>query len=125
MNLLNDLERIGDKHEELYDSEVREQAGNALMESFVRNTSGYTIPMSLGMCSGTTNAMLRAAISQFVDCASAICKAEQITGFHHRLLLLQDNIVKTKQGKDYDEFIGHTPPDWYDPEGNVIWDRVK
>ena len=123
--LLIDFERIGNAHEELFDSEVREQAGNALMTAFVRCTSDYDIPPALGMFSDAGNALLRSAIVQFVDCAIPICDAERISGFHERLKLLQDGEVRTECGNEYDEFIGHTPPDWYDSDGNVLWDRVR
>lgn len=125
MRLLTDLERIGDVHEELFDSEVREQAGEALMEAFVRQTSSYKIPETLGMPTDDANSLLRSTIIKFVECAIPICEAERIILFHERLSLLQDDNVRTECGSDYDEFIGHTPPDWYDADGNVLWDRVK
>lgn len=125
LRLLSDLERIGDAHEELFDSEVREQAGNALMAAFVRRTNDYEIPATLGMFSDRANDVLRSAIIQFVDCAISITDAERITCFHDRLALLQDGNARTERGNDYDEFIGHTPPHWYDSDGNVLWDRVR
>jgi len=125
LRLLTDFERIGDVHEELFDSEVREQAGNALMAAFVRRASDYEMPATLGMFSDGANDLLRCAIIQFFDCAIPICDAERIIRFHDRLKLLQDDNVRTERGNDYDEFIGHTPPDWYDADGNVLWDRVR
>lgn len=124
-DLLTNLERIGDDHEELFDSEVREQAGNVLMDLFVRQAIDCEIPVSLGMSNDQGNAVLRAAIMQFVDCATPICDAYGVAGFHDRLSLLQDNAVLTIAGNDYDDFIGHSPPDWYDADGNVLWDRVR
>lgn len=44
LHLLADFERIGDAYGELFDSEVREQAGNALMDAFVRRASDYEVP---------------------------------------------------------------------------------
>ena len=125
LRLLAKLERIGDVYEELFDSEVREQAGEALMASFVRQTSTYEIPETFGMLTNDANGMLRSAIIQFVECAKTTCEAKRITLFHERLTLLQDGNVRTERGNDYDEFIGHTPPDWYDADGNVLWDRVR
>lgn len=69
--------------------------------------------------------LLRSAIVRFVDCSIPICDAEDITRFHDRLELLQDDNVLTARGNDYEEFIGHTPPNWYDADGNVLWDRVR
>lgn len=125
LQLLTDFERIGDDHEELFDSEVRQQAGNALMAAFVRQTDGYDIPSSLGMFSEPANDALRTAIKKFVDGAIPVCQKHEIRLFHARLECLQDSTVLTPRGNDYEEFIGHTPPDWYDEEGNVLWDRVR
>ncbi len=123
--LLADFERIGDVHDELLDSEVREQVGEALMAAFVRQTSTYEIPETFGMLTDDANGMVRSAIIQFVERAKTICEAERITLFHERLTLLQDGNIRTEHGNDYDEFMGHTPPDWYDADGNVLWDRVR
>lgn len=125
LRLLTDFEQIGELHEELYDSEVREQAGNALMAAFVRRTSDYETPETFGMFSDAANALLQSAIIQFLDCAIPICDAQRIVRFHDRLKLLQDGNSRTERGNDYDEFIGHTPPDWYDADGSVLWDRVR
>lgn len=66
LRLLNDFEQIGDEHEELFDSEVREQVGNALMEAFVRRTEDFAVPTNLGMFGEAGNSMVQSAIIRFV-----------------------------------------------------------
>ncbi len=125
VELLTALEQIGDDHGEVFDSEAREQVGNALMEAFVRQSNNYDIPATLGMLTDNGNRRVRAAVIQFIDCAIPICDGKDLICFHDRLKWMQDDAVTTPCGNDYEEFIGHTPQDWYDAEGNVIWDRVR
>jgi hypothetical protein len=127
LELLCDLERIGQSHEELYDSEVREQMGNAVMAAFVRQTPGYVFPDQFGMFSEAANAEVRKALASYVDRAIALAAQAMLRTFHDRLRAFQDRSVRTSSAVpvDYEDLFGHTPPEWYDDGGNVLWDRVR
>ena len=49
LQLLNDLEDIGDVHEDLFDSEVRERIDNAVMDGFVRVVADYDVRTDPGL----------------------------------------------------------------------------
>jgi len=118
--LLDRLETIGENHEELFDSDVRENMGIAIMEGFVRRREDYTIPDDFGMFSKEGNEEVKSAIVQYITDARQKAEEDRINTFHDRLNALQDGTVRSLGGNDYDEFLGHTPPEFYDENGNVI-----
>lgn len=119
--LLEDLWNIGSDHAELYDTEVREQLGNAIMEGFVRANSDFGIPNDFGMYSSDANLRVKTAIAKYVSDASAEARALGIESFQDRLAAFQDRDVQLSvPGMDYEEFFGHTPPEFYDQFGNVV-----
>lgn len=118
--LLSRLALIGDEHEELYDSDVSQAIGNAVMDGFVRAEAGYAIPTEFGMYSLEANAAVRAAVADYVAAANAIASELGIGRFHERLELVQNRNVRTQDGHDYEYFMGHSPPDFYDASGHVI-----
>ncbi|MCE9545543.1 MAG: hypothetical protein K8T25_08505 [Planctomycetia bacterium] len=127
LRLLTELQAIGRNHEELYDSEVREAMGVAIMEGFVRCISGYQIPADLGMMTENDNKSVRDALVRYINDANLRAAELCLASFHARLAAFQNRYVRVvpSSAKDYEELFGHTPPDWYDLDGNVIWDRVS
>lgn len=121
LRLLENMELIGQHNEELFDSEVRERMGNAIMNGFVRAKAGYQVPQDLGMFSDEANYAVRSAIQSYVDEASSAAASLGIVKFHDRLAAFQNREVRTEQTKsDYDEFFGHTPPEFYNEHGVVM-----
>jgi hypothetical protein len=119
--LLNALSEIGKDHPELYDSEVRERMGEVIMQAFVRAIPGYVVPDTFGLYSADANAKVRVAIDRYVSHANATAAQQTLTRFHDRLAAFQDTSVQTSiPGHDYEEFFGHTPPEFYDEVGNVL-----
>lgn len=127
LELLRRLESLGESHGELYDSEAREEIGGIIMEGFVRQKQDFTMPTRLGMCSETSNTELRNALSSYIEDANKTATDLGLTTFHARLEAFQNPNVRTNPAIDvgYEELFGHTPPEWYDEVGNVLWDRVK
>lgn len=60
--LLNRLVEISNEHGELFDSEVRERIGIAVMEGFVRLQGKESVPPKLGMSSKEANESVRSVI---------------------------------------------------------------
>ena len=127
LELLRRLERLGVNHEELYDSEAREQIGGLVMEGFVRKTPGFIMPERLGMLSEEADTELRRTLSEYIDAANRLAEEIGLSSFHARLAAFQHRAVRTNPtiDVDYEELFGHTPPEWYDEAGNVLWDRVR
>ena len=121
LQLIERLEQIAEESEEIFDSEVREEMGLAIMEGYVRRTQGYQMPHSFGMNSQTANDAVRAALRDYIEMANRLSDRAGITRFLDRLAAFQDDRAKTEVGgNDYEDFFGHTPPELYDEEGNVL-----
>jgi hypothetical protein len=101
--LLDSLEGIASEHEEVTDTDVREQMYEAVFHGFIVQTPGYTLPQSFGMFEPAGNAMVRAAFAEFIPAAnqSGLASPEQ------RFAAFQDSSVLSRQGNAYDEFFGH------------------
>lgn len=67
IQLLNRLEEIGRTHEELYDTDVREQTGRWFMELFFNGHVGLPPPAEYGMFSENGNAAVQAAFIEFAE----------------------------------------------------------
>ena len=127
LRLLTELETVGRDHEELYDSEVREAMGEVIMQGFVRSIPGYEVPKNLGMYDDAANAVVSGALACYIASANQVALEIGLTSFHSRLAAIQNRAVRVnpQTAEDYEELFGHTPPEWYDVDGNVIWDRVR
>jgi hypothetical protein len=121
------LEKLGESHGELYDSEAREEIGGIVIDGFVRRKPGFKMPERLGMLSEAADLELRQALSAYIDGANKFADEIGFSSFHARLAAFQNPAVRTDSAipVDYDELFGHTPPEWYDEDGNVLWDRVR
>ncbi|WP_147274353.1 hypothetical protein [Bremerella cremea] len=118
--LLNLLDEIGNEHEELFDSDVRQNIRNAIMEGFVRHRLKYEIPQDFGMFSEDGNTAVRNAISEYVATGNKKADELEIRTFHDRLNVMQDDSVCSVNGNDYEEFLGHSRGEFFDEVGNVI-----
>ena len=122
-NLLDRLETVGGGHVELFDTDVSQNMSNAIVEGFTRRRQDYIVPDDFGMFSEKTNQAVKSAIAQYV--ADACQKADEIGlhGFHDRLRAVQNGSIRSFGGNYYDDFLGHTPPEFFDKNGNVIRTR--
>ena len=122
LELLLRLEAIGNEHEELFDSEVRERMGKAIFHGFVKPMHDFQLADDFGMFSSDANAQVRFALGQYLEQANALAVNLHLNTFHQRLAAFQNDSVRTpgRVWNDSDEFFGTTNPDSYDHEGNVI-----
>jgi hypothetical protein len=120
--LLLRIEEIGNIHEELFDSDVRQAMGDAVFYGFIRPLAGYQLPDDFGMFSASANQQVRTAISEYVDSANRRADELGLSTFHQRLAAFQNRSVRTpsERWNDFDEFFGYTNPDSYDENGTVI-----
>jgi hypothetical protein len=127
LELLRRLELLGEAYGELYDSEAREQIGDIVMDGFVRRKPGFVMPNRLGMVSETADLELRQALADYIEGANKMAGEIGLSSFHARLASFQSRAVRTNSAiaVDYEELFGHSPPEWYDEAGDVLWDRVR
>jgi len=105
--LLERLEVVGTTHEELYDTDVREQLFDAVLRSYLRPEPGYEFPETFGMFEPEGNAAVRSALLEYVKRAGARAAEIGVTDPTARLAAFQDSDVETKEGGAApDEFFG-------------------
>ena len=117
---LERLEFIGESNEELFDTDVRQTMSNVIVDGFVRAEDNHVFPDEYGMFSAQANSDVKFALEQYVLAANETAKDLNIIEFHDRLAAVQNEQVRTKQGNDYEEFLGHSPPEYFDKTGRVI-----
>lgn len=117
---LEELDVVAKDHEEIFDSEVREKMGIAVMDGFVRQMGTSAVPAELDLSTDESNEQVHSILVDFVQSANTAVISTGLSAFHDRLGALQNRGVVTKGGNDYEEYFGHTPPEFYDTVGNVI-----
>jgi hypothetical protein len=104
MILLNRLDSIIKEHEEVGDTDVREQMYEAVYHGFIVQTPGYTLPAEFGMFEPAGDASVRAALAEFIPTARAL----GISTPEQRFAAFQDDSVRSDAGSQYDEYFGHS-----------------
>ena len=105
---LNDLDRIFDQHEELGDTDVREQVTAAVHRGFVSLRPAYVLPAKFGMFSDTGNQKVRAALAKFLAHPEVVTAVRLLKDPLVRLAAFQDNEVKSTRGNTFFEYFGCT-----------------
>jgi len=119
--LLNELSRIGEEHEELFDSECRERMSRAVHEGFLKNRHEAELASDFGLYTDKGNQAVRAALSLYIAEANAKAAQLGINGFQARLPAFQNEFVKSdNQGNFYDDFFGFWRASDFDAGGNLV-----
>jgi hypothetical protein len=106
-DLMEALEVIGQGHEELYDTEVRERMSDAVRRAFLKPEPGFTIPGEFGMFDDASNAAIGRAIAAYVAKANARAAEIGLLNPSDRLDAFQDAAVCTRGESQYpDNFFG-------------------
>jgi hypothetical protein len=109
------LEEIGEEHDELTDTDVREQMHEAVMNVFIDPREGYTVPETFGMYSPEGDAAVRRVLERFLPRLVAAASEAGLATPKERLIAFQDTGVETpRQRSTYDEFFGYLDPDGVD-----------
>jgi hypothetical protein len=106
-DLMERLETVGAKHEEVYDTDVRERMSEAVHRAFLKPEPGYQFPPEYGMFEPEGNAAVRHALTEYVKRASARAGALGMSDPQERLAAFQDAEVATSgEGQTPDSFFG-------------------
>lgn len=106
--LYSDFEVLSEDFEELTDTDVREALHMVLNYYFVFGKNSKTFPVSYGMFSLEADKKLSDVINRFIVEAKALPELMEYRPGESRLRLLQDPSIKTPEGRQYDDFIGHS-----------------
>lgn len=102
--LLNRLDEIARDHEDVGDTDVREQIYEAIYHGFIIQTPGYALPATFGMFQPAGDVAVRTALLEFIRSACAL----NIPTPEQRFAVFQDPSVRSNAGNPYDEYFGHS-----------------
>jgi hypothetical protein len=105
--LLDDLDKIAESSEEIFDTEVRDRMRDAVHYGFLKPKSRYVLPDDFGMFTKRANAKVKAALHRFLDAAKTAAKKEGLVTPDARLAAFQNNEVTSAEGNYYDDFFGY------------------
>lgn len=105
--LINALDKVFEEHDEVGDTDVREQMYDAVHKAFIVPRAGYELPEKFGMFSPEGNALVRAALKKFLAHKEIAAAAESLKTAEERLAAFQDVEVESSDGNTIDEYFGH------------------
>jgi hypothetical protein len=105
--LLDNLDKIDDKHQELQDTAVREELHQAVIDHFVYASPGDDFPLSgdYAMFTDEGNEEIYTALGQFLNHLEVRTALTQMTP-QERLDAFQDDDVESSNGSTYDNYFG-------------------
>lgn len=106
VRLLDEFERIGDDHEELTDTDVRESIHLSLNLFFVWGREPVPFPCNFGMESEEGDQLVARAVSEFIRMANESECVRELELGRSRLELLQADEAVSSRGNKYDLFYG-------------------
>lgn len=105
--LLDALDTVSQRHEEVHDTDVREQLWDAVFKRFITPQAGYQMPQRLGMFSEAGNAAVRAALEAFFNHADVVAAQRSLASAQERLNAFQNDDIQTDAGHTYEDYFGY------------------
>lgn len=105
--LLNTLNAIGEEHEEIGDTDVREQMSAAISHGFLNPIECYNLPDSFGMFSDGANKYVKTALNQFLATVTPKIGSPGLETPKKRLNAFQDDDVESDDKTYYDDYFGY------------------
>jgi hypothetical protein len=102
--LLDTLDSIAETHGEVQDTDVCEALADTLDNAFIHQTPRYVVPASFGMFTPAGDALVHAALSEFVSTARDIARLRTA---QQRRYAFQDRSTVTAAGHTYRDYFGH------------------
>jgi hypothetical protein len=100
--LLERLDAISEAHDEVRDTDVREQMSAAVYHGFIVQTPAYVLPEKFGMFDSAGDVAVRAALAEFL----AAARSAALRTPEERFRAFQNVTVRSKAGSSYDEYFG-------------------
>ena len=105
VRLLDAMEAIGAKHEEIFDTDVRERLGDAIERSLITPSGPIAVPADMGMFSDEGNAAVRSALMDYLAEAAPLADALALDESARRAAVWDEGATSTS-GLSVDEFLG-------------------
>jgi len=107
--LLTRMDGIMEKHDELQDTDVRDQVHEAVFDAFVLAKADYELPEEFGMSTKAGNKRVRSALAAFLTKATSVATKANLNPGPPRLAAFQDIEVTSDNGSTYDDYFGDRP----------------
>jgi hypothetical protein len=105
VGLLDALDAIAADHEEVYDTDVREQMAALIEQRLIANVDGGYVPDEFGMFSADGNQRVRATLTRYL--AEAMPRADALNlDEAARRAAVWDRDAVSSNGTPVDEFLG-------------------
>lgn len=104
--LLNALDAVFEIHEEVGDTDVREQMYDAVHKTYIVPQPDYRLPTKFGMFSEDGNKMVHDALEKFFKHPDVIAAGKNFATPEERLAAFQDSEVHSNDGNGHDEYFG-------------------
>jgi len=117
--LLDRLDAVAERHDEVGDTEVREAMSAAVLDGFLRPVPGFVLPDRYAMFSDDGDRSVRQALAEFLPAAGRHAAEAGLASFHERLSAFQDGDVRSAAGSFFDDYFGWANPKDYDADGAV------
>lgn len=119
LDLMKRLEAVGEQHEELYDTEVRNAMGRTIFRGFLRPEPEFELVDDF-LDAPDANKAIQDALVAYIQAAKERAPQLGYTTFHQRLAAFQDCGVFTESGATCDEFFGAYNPKLYGSAGEWL-----
>lgn len=107
LELMEKLEEIGHEHGELYDTDVREQMHESILNGFIRPVEDYEVPDEFGMFSDEGNTRVRDVLEEYIMAAMQRTSMTGMSDPNARLEAFQNPEVHTEgEERCAEEFFG-------------------
>jgi hypothetical protein len=103
---LTALDKVNAKHEEVGDSDVRDQMYAAVYRSFIHPQHGYAMPAKFGMFSDKGNDMVREALHKFLTHPEVLAASKALKSPEDRFAAFQDDDVQTSEETSCFDYFG-------------------
>ena len=104
---LEDIEKIGDQHPELFDTDVREQMWAVVERVLIKKSTAVEVPDDLGMFTSIGNKRLKDALEFNLQRLCEVFDVFELNTETARLNSFFNPKLRTERGNPVDHFFGH------------------
>jgi len=105
--LLDNLDCIAERAEEVCDTDVRERMSEAVQNMFIVPRDGYFLPKEFGMFEPENDQKVRSALKTFFDGVTPLIGELGFKTPQERLDAFQNENLESEEGSFYDDYFGY------------------
>ncbi len=105
--LLDSMDQIFEQHEEIGDTDVKQNMYDAIHAGFIVPRPGYTLPAEFHMFSDEGNKKVQSALQKFLVHPEVLAASKSLKAAEARLAAFQGGNVASREGNTYDFYFGY------------------